>query len=109
MLKFNQFILAFAFVSGSAVAQASEGSSTFGGVTYGTTSDKISKSNSLNRNLNHPNSDGVLGKDSTWGVRVGKLNQDSRYYATYDNVSGSHNGLKLRQENLLAATMHSCP
>lgn len=103
MLKFNQFVLALAFISGSAVAQASEGSSTFGGVTYGSTNDKISKSNNLNRNLNNPNADGIIGKDGTWGVRLGQQNQDGRYYATYDNVSGNHNGLKLRQENLLGS------
>lgn len=103
MLKFNQFMLALAFIGGSAVAQASEESITFGGVTYGSTSDKISKSNNLNRNLNTPNADGIIGKDGTWGVRLGQQNQDNRYYASYDNVSGSHNGLKLRQENLLGS------
>ena len=103
MLKFNQFILALGFIGASAMAQASESSSTFGGVTYGSTSDKISKSNNLNRNLKNPNADGIIGKDGTWGVRLGQQNQDNRYYATYDNVSGSHNGLKLRQENLLGS------
>ena len=103
MLKFNRLILALAFIGGSAVAQASEGSSTFGGVTFGSTSDKFSKSNNLNRNLNSPNADGIIGKDSTWGVRLGQQNLDNRYYATYDNVSGSHNGLKMRQENLLGS------
>ena len=65
MLKFNRLILALAFIGGSAVAQASEGSSTFAGVTFGSTSDKFSKSNNLNRNLNSPNADGIIGKDST--------------------------------------------
>lgn len=103
MLKFNQFVLALAFIGGSAVAQASEGSSTFGGVTYGSTSDKISKSNNLNRNMGNPNADGIIGKDRTWGVRLGQQTLENRYYATYENVSGSHNGLKLRQENLLGS------
>lgn len=103
MLKINQLIMALAFVGGSAVAQASEGSSTFGGVTYGNTSDKISKSNGINRNLNAPHADYVINKNSTWGIRLGQQNADSRYYATYDNVSASHNGLKLRQENLLGS------
>jgi opacity protein-like surface antigen len=103
MLKINQLFMALAFIGGSAVAQASEGSSTFGGVTYGNTSDKISKSNLLNGNMDRPNADGIIGKDSTWGVRLGQQNLDNRYYATYDNVSGSHNGVKLRQENLLGS------
>lgn len=37
------------------------------------------------------------------GVRLGQQNNQGRYYATYDNVSGSHNGIKLRQENLLGS------
>ena len=45
----------------------------------------------------------MIGKDTTWGVRLGQQNSQGRYYATYDNVSGSHNGIKLRQENLLGS------
>jgi hypothetical protein len=76
---------------------------TFGSLTLGQTSDKIKKSHALNDNLNRPNADGVIGKDTTWGVRLGQQNSQGRYYATYDNVSGSHNGIKLRQENLLGS------
>jgi opacity protein-like surface antigen len=103
MLITNKFLLALAFIGSSAAVQASESSSTFGGVTYGLTSDKINKSSNLNRNLDRPNADGVIGKDTTWGMRLGQQNADNRYYATYDNVSGSHNGLKIRQENLLGS------
>jgi opacity protein-like surface antigen len=45
----------------------------------------------------------VIGKDTTWGLRLGQQNDQARYYGTYDNVSSSHTGIKLRQENLLGS------
>ncbi|MGE7960111.1 hypothetical protein ACQKQA_26770 [Pseudomonas sp. NPDC089530] len=101
MTTFKKMMLAFTVLGASAVAQAAD--SNFASLTYGQTSDKVKKSSLLNSNLNHPNADGVIGKDNTWGVRLGQQNDQHRYYATYDNVSGSHNGIKLRQENLLGS------
>lgn len=101
MTTFKKMILAFTVLGASAVVQAAD--SNFASLTYGQTSDKIKKSGLLNSNLNHPNADGAIGKDNTWGVRLGQQNDQHRYYATYDNVSGSHNGIKLRQENLLGS------
>lgn len=75
----------------------------FASLTLGQTSDKIKKSNALDQNLNNPNADGAIAKDTTYGLRLGRQNDQGRYYATYDNVSGSHNGIKLRQENLLGS------
>ncbi len=75
----------------------------FANITYGQTSDKVKKSGLLQRNTDHLNADGIIGKDDTWGVRVGKINEERRYYMTYDNVSGDHSNLKLRQENLLGS------
>lgn len=101
MTAFKKLMLAVTVLGASAAAQAAD--SNFASLTYGQTSDKVKKSSSLNRNLDHPNADGVIGKDNTWGLRLGRQNDEARYYATYDNVSGSHNGIKLRQENLLGS------
>lgn len=101
MTGFKKLLLAFTFLSASSAALAAD--DTFASLTLGQTSDKIKKSHALNDNLDHPNADGVIGKDTTWGVRLGQQNKQGRYYATYDNVSGSHNGIKLRQENLLGS------
>ena len=101
MTTFKKLLLAFTVMGASVAAHAD--TTNFAGLTFGQTSDKVKKSNALNDNLNHPNADGVIDKDNTWGLRVGQQNSQGRYYATYDNVSGSHNGIKLRQENLLGS------
>ncbi|KQN53008.1 hypothetical protein ASE98_20645 [Pseudomonas sp. Leaf48] len=100
MTTLKNLLLAFTVMGASAAVQANDN---FAGLTLGQTSDKVKKSHALNDNLNSPNADGVIGKDTTWGVRAGQQNSQGRYYATYDNVSGSHNGIKLRQENLLGS------
>ncbi|MCT8165115.1 MULTISPECIES: porin family protein [unclassified Pseudomonas] len=87
--------------AGMTPAQAADDN--FASLTYGQTSDKVKKSGLLQRNTDNLNADGIIGKDDTWGVRVGKINDERRYYMTYDNVSGDHSGLKLRQENLLGS------
>ena len=101
MTGFKKLLLAFTVLTASTAAFASDDN--FASLTFGQTSDKVKKSHALNDNLNNPNADGVIGKDNTWGVRLGRQNSQGRYYATYDNVSGSHNGIKLRQENLLGS------
>ncbi|MGF6332016.1 opacity protein-like surface antigen [Pseudomonas sp. BS3782 TE3695] len=101
MTTFKKLLLAFTMMGASVAAHAD--TTNFAGLTFGQTSDKVKKSSALNDNLNHPNADGVIGKDNTWGVRLGQQDSKGRYYATYDNVSGSHNGIKLRQENLLGS------
>jgi opacity protein-like surface antigen len=101
MKAINTLILALAALGASAVAQASE--STFAGLTYGQTSDRVNKSSQLNTNLHNPDTNGIISHSGTWGVRLGQLSNEGRYYATYDNVSDSHGGLKLRQENLLGS------
>lgn len=101
MTTFTKLILAITIIGASAVVQASD--SNFASLTLGKTSDKVHKTDSLSRNLDHPNTNGIIGKDTTWGLRIGRQNDQGRIYATYDNVSGSHNGIKLRQENLLGS------
>jgi opacity protein-like surface antigen len=100
MTYIKKLLLAFTVLGASAMAHADDN---FASLTLGQTSDKIKKSSALNQNLGHPNTDGVIGKDTTYGLRLGRQNDQGRYYATYDNVSGSHNGIKLRQENLLGS------
>ncbi|WP_339491610.1 hypothetical protein [Pseudomonas sp. EA_15y_Pfl2_R67] len=100
MPAMKKLLLAFTVLGASALAQADDN---FASLTLGQTSDKVNKSDALNSALNHPNADGVIGKDATYGLRLGKQNDQGRYYATYDNVSGTHNGIKLRQENLLGS------
>ncbi|MCO7517417.1 hypothetical protein NJF44_21065 [Pseudomonas guariconensis] len=101
MKTLNTLMVAMAVCAASLTAQAAD--DTFASLTYGQTSDKVRKSGLLQRNAGHLNSDGIIGKDDTWGVRLGKVNDQGRYYLTYDNVSGEHSGLKLRQENLLGS------
>lgn len=101
MKNLNTLLAALTFLGTSMAVQAAD--DTFASVTYGQTSDKVKKSGLLTENVGHLNSDGIIGKDDTWGIRLGKINEQGRYYATYDNVSGTHNGLKLRQENLLGS------
>jgi opacity protein-like surface antigen len=101
MKTLNTLMVAMAVCAASLTAQAAD--DTFASLTYGQTSDKVRKSGLLQRNTDHLNADGIIGKDGTWGVRVGKINDDARYYLTYDNVSGDHSGIKLRQENLLGS------
>ena len=101
MTTFKKIMLAMTVLSASAVAQAAD--ENFASITLGQTSDKVKKSSLLNSNLDHLNANGVISKDTTYGVRLGQQNNDRRYYATYDNVSGTHNGIKLRQENLLGS------
>ncbi|MFK8328980.1 outer membrane beta-barrel protein [Pseudomonas sp. BJa5] len=101
MKTLNTLFIAMAFLGASAAAQATD--STFAGVTYGQTSDKIKKSGLLSSNTDHLNTDGIIHNDGTYGIRIGQMNDQGRYYLTYDNVSNDHSGVKLRQENLLGS------
>ena len=101
MKTLSTLMLASAFFATSFAAQAAQDN--FASLTYGQTSDKVRKSGLLDRNTGHLDTDGIISKDGTWGVRLGKINEQGRYYLTYDNVSSDHSGLKLRQENLLGS------
>ncbi|MGA5589444.1 hypothetical protein ACPCHW_24640 [Pseudomonas siliginis] len=102
MTRLNKLLLAFTLL-GSSIAANADDTSNFAGLTFGQTSDKIDKSHALNNNLGNPNVSGAIDGNNTYGMRLGQQNSQGRYYATYDNVSGSHNGVKLRQENLLGS------
>ncbi|WP_153785029.1 outer membrane protein [Pseudomonas sp. EMN2] len=102
MKTFNTLLAAMA-VCAAGIATTAQADDTFASLTYGQTSDKVRKSGLLQSNTDHLNTDGIIAKDGTWGVRLGQMNNQGRYYLTYDNVSGEHSGLKLRQENLLGS------
>ena len=101
MKTFNTLFIAASILSLSSLAQAAD--SNFIGLSYGKTSDSFSKSSGLNNNLGRPDVDAVIAREGTWGIRAGQQNDVGRYYATYDYTSGSHGGLKLRQQNLLGS------
>lgn len=75
----------------------------FVGLTWGQTDNNIQKSSALNSNLNNPKLDKVINDTGTWGVRAGQVSETNRYYMTYENVSDTDSGNKLRQQNLLGS------
>ena len=99
-ITLNRIAFATCLALGATAAQANDN---FVGLTWGQTDNNIQKSNALNANLGNPKLDKVIDGEGTWGIRVGQKNADGRYYATYENVSDSHNGYKLRQQNLLGS------
>ena len=72
MKAINTLILAASVLSLSTVAQAAD--SNFIGLSYGKTSDNISKSSDLNSNLGRPDADAVISREGTWGIRAGQQN-----------------------------------
>jgi len=84
-------------------AAAANAGDNFVGLTWGQTDNNIQKSSALNSNLNSPKLDKVINDTGTWGVRAGKVSETNRYYMTYENVSDSDSGNKLRQQNLLGS------
>lgn len=97
----TKLALATSLVFGAAATAHADNN--FAGFTWGQTSNNIQKSDALNANLGNPNFDSVINNESTWGIRAGQQNDAGRYYATYEYISGSNNGLKLRQQNLLGS------
>jgi ribosomal protein S9 len=45
----------------------------------------------------------VIDNTGTWGIRAGQQFEQGRYYATYENISDTSSGNKLRQQNLLGS------
>jgi opacity protein-like surface antigen len=87
----------------SFAAVAANAADNFAGLTWGQTDNNIQKSSSLNSNLNSPKLDKVINGSGTWGVRAGQVSESDRYYITYENVSDTDRGNKLRQQNLLGS------
>ena len=95
MTTLKKLLLAFTVMGASVAAHASDDN--FSSLTFGQ-NNKLKKANAFN--FNYPDAGGVV-KDSAWGVHLAQQNSRGHYYANYDNVSGTYNGIKLRQENLL--------
>jgi opacity protein-like surface antigen len=96
----NRIALVTSLALAAAGAQAAD---TFVGLTWGQTNNNIQKSGTLNAALDTPQLDKVIHKTGTWGLRAGKMDDSSRYYMTYENISDSDGGYKLRQQNLLGS------
>lgn len=94
MKALKTLFIATALLGSAAGVQAADN---FVGLTWGETSNNIQKSKSLNRNLNSPNLDKVIDNTGTWGIRAGQQFEQGRYYATYENISDTSSGNKLRQ------------
>lgn len=83
-------------------AQAAEN---FAGLTWGESTINTQRSNALKQNMGDKNRfDDTIKNSDTWGVRVGQMTDEARYYATYENVSDDYsNTYKLRQQNLIGS------
>lgn len=76
---------------------------TFVGLTWGETSNNMDRSGSLQRNPLSRSMDSTIDNDGTWGLRGGVQDDTGRMYVTYEYVSDSGRGYKLRQQNLLGS------
>jgi len=99
-INLSKLALATTLTLGAVTAQAADN---FVGLTWGQTDNNIQKSTALNNNLDRPNYDKVIDGTNTWGVRAGQVDEEKRYYVTYENISDTHRDLKLRQQNLLGS------
>lgn len=89
---------ALAFASVPVLAQ-----DTFVGLTWGETSNNMDRSGSLQSNPLSSSMDSTIKNDDTWGLRGGVQNDTGRMYVTYEYVSDTGRGYKLRQQNLLGS------
>ena len=97
MLTLNKLFLALAFLGSSAAAQAAEGNADVSRIDYGKTSEKPDRPSGIRRTLSGANSSGA------WGHSLSQQSVDHAYCVTFENLSGSYNGVKVRQENLLGS------
>ncbi|MGY2261422.1 hypothetical protein [Pseudomonas sp. SDO55104_S430] len=95
MTGLKNLILAFTVLSVSAAAHAADNN--FTRPSTGQTSNKARKSSVLN----YSNVDAVVADAGAWGAQPARQISQSGYYATYDKVSVSHNGIKLREQDLM--------
>lgn len=86
-------------------AQSLQAQDAFVGLTWGETSNNISRSSSLkNSPASTSKLDDVINNSSTWGVRGGVLTDMGRAYVTYEYVSDKYSNMyKFRQQNLLGS------
>ena len=94
MTGLKNLILAFTVLGVSVAAHATDDNFR---LISGQTGDKVKKSGVLK----YSSVGGLIAHDSAWGMQLTQQRQRSGYCAAYDNVSVSHNGIKLRQEDLM--------
>ncbi len=97
MLTFNKLFLALAFLGSSAAAQASDSKADVSRIDYGKSGEKADRINGIRRSLSTGTS---IGR---WSQSLGQQHVDARYCVTFENLSCTHNGLRVRQENLLGS------
>ncbi|MCU1758873.1 hypothetical protein NTD84_03950 [Pseudomonas sp. 14P_8.1_Bac3] len=94
MTGFKNLILAFTVLSASTAALASD--DVFASLALGKPGERVKKSLTLNRfsavsTVDH----------SAWGAHLSQPSHQADYCTGYANVSVSHNGIKLRQEDIM--------
>lgn len=94
MTGFKNLLLAFTVLSASTAAFASDDS--LANLILRKSGEKDKKSLTLNRF----SAINTVSHDSGWGAHLRQQNNQGPYSATYANVSVSHNGIKLSQEDL---------
>lgn len=95
MTGFKNLILAFTVLSASTAALASD--DVLANLALGKNGERAKRSMTLNRY----SAVNVVNHDSAWGAHLSPASHPADYSATYANVSVSHNGIKLRQEDLM--------
>ena len=105
MLTLNKFFLALAFLGSSAAAQATEGNADISRIDYGKTSEKPDRPSGMRRTVTGSSANAV----GTWGQSLSQQHVDHAYCASFENLSATYNGVKVRQENLLGSYDVSLP
>jgi hypothetical protein len=105
MLTFNKLFLALAFLGSSAAAQAAEGNADVSRIDYGKTSEKPDRPSGMRRTVSGSNATAA----GTWGQNLSQQHVDHAYCASFENLSTTYNGVKVRQENLLGSYDVSLP
>jgi hypothetical protein len=105
MLTFNKLFLALAFLGSSAAAQVAEGNADISRIDYGKTSEKPDRPSGMRRSVNGSSASAV----GPWGQNMTQQHIDHAYCASFENLSATYNGVKVRQENLLGSYDVSLP
>ncbi|WP_268800146.1 hypothetical protein [Pseudomonas huanghezhanensis] len=99
MLISNKLFLALAFLGSSAAVQAAEGNADISRIDYGKSSEKTDRSGGVRRGLSGSSAN-ALG---TWGQSLSQQHIDHAYCLSFENLSATYNGVKVRQENQLGS------
>lgn len=97
MLTLNKLFLALAFLGSSAAAQAADGNADVSRIDYGKNSEKTDRVNGIRRSLSAGTAVG------TWNQSLSQQHVDHPYCVSFENLTCTHNGLRLTQENLLGS------